>query len=141
MGPGHARTVTLRAAQITDRIEPEAPLYTVDGQKLEPGQSQQVEWQKAGVTVVITRTIVENDIPRTDTRRSQYQPWRAVDLVGTGTPLSLHRSPNEEATSAAICSTLQFLVERRCTPTEEGTAEMSEHARLYGTHRTHYRGR
>ncbi|MFZ4849576.1 MAG: VanW family protein [Caldilinea sp.] len=94
-GTRPARTVTIGAAQITDRIEPEAPLYTVD-ETLEPGQSQQVEWQKAGMTVVITRTIVENDIPRTDTLRSQYQPWRAVYLVGPGTPIPTPE-PNEEA--------------------------------------------
>jgi len=94
-GTRPARTVTIGAAQITDRIEPETPLYTVD-EKLEPGQSQQVEWQKAGMTVVITRTIVENDIPRTDTLRSQYQPWRAVYLVGPGTPIPTPE-PNEEA--------------------------------------------
>ena len=94
-GSRPARTVTIGAAQITDRIEPEAPLYIVD-ETLEPGQSQQVEWQKAGMTVVITRTIVENDIPRTDTLRSQYQPWRAVYLVGPGTPIPTPE-PNEEA--------------------------------------------
>lgn len=94
-GTRPARTVTIGAAQITDRIEPEAPLYTVD-ESLEPGQIQQVEWQKEGMTVVLTRTIVENDTPRTDTLRSQYQPWRAVYLVGPGTPIPTPE-PKEEA--------------------------------------------
>jgi vancomycin resistance protein YoaR len=78
------RTVTVSKPEITDVIKPEAPVYTVD-ESLAPGQIKQVEWQKDGMTVTVTRTIVENGATRTDTLRSKYQPWRAVYLVGPGT--------------------------------------------------------
>ncbi|MFN3334241.1 MAG: VanW family protein, partial [Caldilinea sp.] len=78
------RTVTVSKPEITDVIKPEAPVYTVD-ESLAPGQIKQVEWQKDGMTVTVTRTIVENGTTRTDTLRSKYQPWRAVYLVGPST--------------------------------------------------------
>jgi vancomycin resistance protein YoaR len=78
------RTVTISKPEITDVIKPETPVYTVD-ESLAPGQTKQVEWQKDGMTVTVTRTIVENGTTRTDTLRSKYQPWRAVYLVGPGT--------------------------------------------------------
>jgi len=78
------RTVTVSKPEITDVIKPEAPVYTVD-ESLTTGQTKQVEWQKDGMTVSVTRTIIENGTTRTDTLRSKYQPWRAVYLVGPGT--------------------------------------------------------
>ena len=78
------RTVTVSNPEITDVVKPEAPVYTVD-ESLATGQTNQVEWQKDGMTVTVTRTIVENGTTRTDTLRSKYQPWRAVYLVGPGT--------------------------------------------------------
>lgn len=78
------RTVTISKPEITDVIKPGPPVYTVD-ESLAPGQMKQVEWQKDGMTVTVTRTIVENGTTRTDTLRSKYQPWRAVYLVGPGT--------------------------------------------------------
>lgn len=78
------RTVTVSKPEITDVVKPEAPIYTVDD-SLATGQTKQVEWQKDGMTVTVTRTIVENGTTRTDTLRSKYQPWRAVYLVGPGT--------------------------------------------------------
>ena len=78
------RTVAVSEPVITDVVKPEAPAYTVD-ETLAPGQMKQVEWEKEGMTVAVTRTIVENGTTRTDTLRSNYQPWRAVYLVGPGT--------------------------------------------------------
>jgi vancomycin resistance protein YoaR len=78
------RTVTISKPEITDVIKPGPPVYTVD-ESLAPGQMKQVEWQKDGMTVTVTRTIIENGTTRTDTLRSKYQPWRAVYLVGPGT--------------------------------------------------------
>lgn len=88
------RTVTISKPEITDVIKPGPPVYTVD-ESLALGQMKQVEWQKDGMTVTITRTIVENGTTRTDTLRSQYQPWRAVYLVGPGTV-----TPTPEPTAA-----------------------------------------
>ncbi len=88
------RTVTISKPEITDVIKPGPPVYTVD-ESLAPGQMKQVEWQKDGMTVTVTRTIVENGTTRTDTLRSKYQPWRAVYLVGPGTV-----TPTPEPTSA-----------------------------------------
>jgi vancomycin resistance protein YoaR len=87
------RTVTISKPEITDVIKPGPPVYTVD-ESLAPGQMKQVEWQKDGMTVTVTRTIVENGTTRTDTLRSKYQPWRAVYLVGPGTV-----TPTPEPTS------------------------------------------
>jgi vancomycin resistance protein YoaR len=80
------RTVTVSKPEITDVIKPGAPLYKVD-ESLAPGQIKQVEWEKEGMSVTITRTIVENGTTRTDTLKSLYQPWQAVYLVGPGTPV------------------------------------------------------
>ncbi len=78
------RQVTVGAPQKTDiKPAPEA-LYTVD-ESLAPGQTKQVDWAKQGMTVTVTRTIVENGTTRTDTLRSVYTPWRAVYQVGPGT--------------------------------------------------------
>lgn len=78
------RTVTVSQPAITDIVKPEAPVYTVD-ESLATGQTKQVEWEKEGMSVTVTRTIVENGTTRTDTLKSEYQPWRAVYLVGPGT--------------------------------------------------------
>ena len=37
------------------------------------------------MTVTVTRTIVADGTTRTDTLTSNYEPWRAVYLVGPGT--------------------------------------------------------
>mgnify|MGYP001256816960 CR=1 FL=1 len=83
-GTRPARTVTVSTPAITDVVKPEAPVYTVD-ESLATGQTKQVEWEKEGMSVTVTRTIVENGTTRTDTLKSLYQPWRAVYLVGPGT--------------------------------------------------------
>ena len=64
-------------------IVPAPPaLYTVDA-SLAPGQTKQVDWAAQGMTVEVTRTIIENGVTRTDTLVSKYQPWRAIYLVGS----------------------------------------------------------
>ncbi len=76
------RQVTIGAPVQSDLKPAPPPLYTVDP-SLAPGQRRQVDWEKPGMTVKITRTIVENGQTRTDTLTSVYQPWRAVYLVGS----------------------------------------------------------
>ncbi len=80
------RTVTVSKPEITEVLAPEPPSYVVD-ETLAPGAQNQVEWEKEGMTTRVTRTIVENGTTRTDTLVSQYQPWRAVYLVGPGTAI------------------------------------------------------
>jgi vancomycin resistance protein YoaR len=78
------RQVTLSEPVQSDISQPPAPEYRVD-EALAPGQIRQVEWEKPGMQVAVTRTIVEDGVTRTDTITSHYQPWRAVYLVGPGT--------------------------------------------------------
>ncbi len=80
------RVVTISEPEITEVIEPETPSYVVD-ESLAPGAKQQVEWEKPGMTAKVTRSITEDGTTRTDTLVSQYQPWRAVYLVGPGTEI------------------------------------------------------
>lgn len=65
-----------------DILPPPPALYTVD-ESLAPGQVKQVDWQQQGMTVEVTRTIIEGGATRTETLVSKYQPWRAVYLVGS----------------------------------------------------------
>lgn len=65
-----------------DIVQPPPALYTVDP-SLAPGQIKQVDWQAQGMTVEVTRTIIEGGTTRTETLVSKYQPWRAVYLVGS----------------------------------------------------------
>ncbi len=57
-----------------------------------------VEWEKEGMTVKVTRTIEEDGETRTDTLTSNYQPWRAVYLVGPGTPIPATPTPTPKTT-------------------------------------------
>ena len=52
-----------------------------------------MDWEKEGMTVNVTRTIVENGTTRTDTLVSNYEPWRAVYLVGPGTEIPATPTP------------------------------------------------
>ncbi|MEM7535049.1 MAG: VanW family protein [Chloroflexota bacterium] len=81
-GTNPNRTVTVGTPQTQEVLEPLAPIYSVD-ESLTPGQVKQVEWPKKGLTVSIERTIVEDGQTRTDSLVSQYQPWRAMYLVGS----------------------------------------------------------
>lgn len=78
------RQVTLSEPVQSGISQPSAPEYRVD-EALAPGQIRQVEWEKPGMQVVVTRTIVEDGVTRTDTITSHYLPWRAVYLVGPDT--------------------------------------------------------
>jgi vancomycin resistance protein YoaR len=80
------REVIIGEPVVTDVQEPPAPSYQVD-EGLARGEIDQVEWPKEGMTVTVERTVIENGETRTDTLFSQYQPWRAIYLVGPGTPL------------------------------------------------------
>ena len=76
------RQVIISEPSIRDVLPPPPALYTVD-ESLAPGQSKQVDWEQKGMTVEVTRTIVDGGGTRTETLTSKYQPWRAIYLVGS----------------------------------------------------------
>lgn len=94
------RAVTISEPVQSEVKEPAPPEYRVD-ESLAPGQQKQVEWEQKGMTVTVTRTIVENGTTRTDTVVSRYQPWRAVYLVGPGTEI-----PTAAATATLTTTTV-----------------------------------
>jgi hypothetical protein len=51
--------------------------------------------------VTVTRTIVEDGTTRTDTLTSNYEPWRAVYLVGPGTEIPATPTPVATETAEA----------------------------------------
>lgn len=94
------RDVTISEPVQSEVKVPEPPEYRVD-ESLAPGQQKQVEWEQKGMTVTVTRMIVENGTTRTDTIISRYQPWRAVYLVAPGTEIPTAPTPTETATLTA----------------------------------------
>jgi vancomycin resistance protein YoaR len=97
-GTSPNRTVTVSKPQIANVVQPEPAQYVVD-ESLAAGEKDQVDWAKEGMDVTVTRTIVENGTTRTDTLTSNYEPWRAVYLVGPGTEIPA--TPTPTATEAA----------------------------------------
>jgi vancomycin resistance protein YoaR len=93
------RQVSVGAPVQSEIIDPEPPEYRVD-ESLTAGQRKQVEWEQKGMTVTVTRTIVENGTTRTDTVTSRYQPWRAVYLVAPGTEIPATATPEATPSTA-----------------------------------------
>jgi vancomycin resistance protein YoaR len=91
------RAVTVSKPDIKDVKPPPPPQYVVD-ESLAKDEKKQVDWEKEGMAVTVTRTIVENGTTRTDTLASNYEPWRAVYLVGPGTEIPATPTPTAEAT-------------------------------------------
>ena len=60
------------------------------------------------MTVVVTRTIVEDGVARTDTLASKYEPWQAVYEVGPGTEVPTAVPSETVAPSAEISATFEF---------------------------------
>lgn len=81
-GTKPARQVIISEPLKRDVQPPPPALYTVD-ESLAPGQTKQVDWQQQGMTVEVTRTIIQGGETRTETLVSKYQPWRAIYLVGS----------------------------------------------------------
>lgn len=78
------RQVIINEPVVSEIKAPEPPVYKVD-EELATGIQEQVEWEKEGKTVEVTRTIIQDGEAREDTITSTYQPWQAVILVGPGT--------------------------------------------------------
>ena len=91
------RQVTVSGPVKKDILPPPPALYTLD-ESLAPGQTKQVDWEQSGMTVQVTRTIVENGQTRTETLTSIYDPWRAIYLVGSESqiPVSARATAVEE---------------------------------------------
>lgn len=99
------RTVTVSEPDIKDVKPPPPPQYVVD-ESLAKDEKKQVDWEKEGMTVTVTRTIVENGTTRTDTLASNYEPWRAVYLVGPGTDIPATPTPTPaEGTATPAAAT------------------------------------
>lgn len=88
------RQVTIDDPVVTDIKTPENPVYEVD-ESMATGEQKQVEWEQEGMTVTVTRTIVEDGTTRSDSITSVYQPWRAMYLIGPGT-LAPQAEPGED---------------------------------------------
>lgn len=88
------RQVIISEPVVKDVVEPESPLYRIDESK-EPGAREQVEWEKEGMTVEVTRTVIENGESKSEKLKSIYEPWRAVYLVGPGYPIPEGQSAPE----------------------------------------------
>lgn len=99
-GTKPARDVTISDPVQSEVKTPEPPEYRID-ELLDAGQRKQVEWEQKGMTVTVTRTILENGTTRTDTIVSRYQPWRAVYLVAPGTEIPTTPTPAETTTLTA----------------------------------------
>jgi vancomycin resistance protein YoaR len=97
-GTAPNRTVTVSKPEIKDVKAPKPPQYVVD-ESLAAGAKKQVDWEKEGMTVTVTRTIVEDGTTRTDTLASSYEPWQAVYLVGPGTEIPATPTPTVDATT------------------------------------------
>lgn len=105
-------------------IQPAPPaLYTVDP-SLAPGQIKQVDWAQQGMTVEVTRTIIENGQTRTETLVSKYQPWRAIYLVGSEADIPASaRGAATESVPVASDSTAEAAPAATETATEEPSIE------------------
>jgi vancomycin resistance protein YoaR len=115
---------------VKKEIQPPPPaLYTVD-ESLAPGQTKQVDWQAEGMTVEVTRTIVEGGATRTETLVSKYQPWRAVYLVGSEADIPASaRSAAADAVEVEGDSTTETITEttvEATVPLTEETAPATE---------------
>lgn len=82
-GTSDGRTVKISAPVITNQTPAPPPLYQ-DDPNLPKGQTQQTDFAAPGADVYFTRTVTkDNKIIISDKFVSDYQPWRAVYLVGT----------------------------------------------------------
>jgi vancomycin resistance protein YoaR len=109
------RQVIISEPNKHDILPPPPALYTVD-ESLAPGQIKQVDWQQQGMTVDVTRTIIEGGTTRTETLTSKYEPWRAIYLVGSAADIPA------SARGAAVDS---VPVEGDETTTDSATPEAS----------------
>jgi vancomycin resistance protein YoaR len=83
-GAPTGREVTVSEPVEENVTHPDEPVYR-DDSSLPEGEIKQVEWEKDGVDVTVTRLVKQGEQTlHNDTFVSHYRPWQAVFLVGTG---------------------------------------------------------
>ena len=83
-GSSDGRVSTLTKPVITDQI-PAPPELRQDDPTLTKGVVKQVDWAASGAKVSFKRTVKrDGEVLINETFRSNYRPWQAVFLVGTG---------------------------------------------------------
>jgi vancomycin resistance protein YoaR len=102
---------------------PPPPLYTVD-ESVAPGQRKQVDWEQRGMTVEVTRTIIQGGETRTETLVSKYDPWQAVYLVNS--EAEIPASALTAATEGSVSIQSDSSVEATSAVTEAATEEITE---------------
>jgi len=84
-GVKDGRVVQITSPEITDQINPPPEARIIDP-SIRKGIIRQTEATAQGATVLINRTVTKEDqIILQDTIKSNYRPWQAVYLIGTGT--------------------------------------------------------
>ena len=82
-GTGDGRKATIEGPTIFSQTPPPEPLYQ-DDPSLSEGVTKQVDWSAWGAIVEIKRKVEKDGkVIYSDTFKSNFQPWRAVYLVGT----------------------------------------------------------
>ena len=83
-GTSDGRIATLTKPIVTDQTPPPPDLHQ-DDPTLPRGVIKQVDFSAWGATVIFKRTVVKNGQTLfNETWRSNYKPWQAIYLVGTG---------------------------------------------------------
>lgn len=83
-GTSDGREVTLTKPIITNQTPP-PPEVKQDDPALPKGVVKQVDWAAWGANVSFSRTVRRNsEVTISETWKSNYKPWQAVYLVGTG---------------------------------------------------------
>lgn len=84
-GTSDGRRVEISEPVLSNRRPAPEPLYQ-DDPTLPTGTVKQVDWAAEGLTSVFTRKVYRgDDIVLDDTFKSNFRPWQAVYLRGTGT--------------------------------------------------------
>ncbi|MBN1462416.1 MAG: VanW family protein [Paludibacteraceae bacterium] len=82
-GTPDGRKVEISDSVVTNQSPPPEPVYQEDD-TLTKGVIRQVDFAASGASVSFTRKVTRDDeVLYEDTFRTNYQPWRAVYLVGT----------------------------------------------------------
>jgi len=83
-GTSDGRTVKLTSPVIRNRRPAPEPLYQ-DDPTIPAGTTKQVDWAAQGLTSVFDRTVTRNgEVLIDESFTSNFRPWQAVYLVGTG---------------------------------------------------------
>lgn len=83
-GTSDGRQVSMTTPVVTNQTPAPAPLYQ-DDPTLPKGVTKQIDFAANGATVSFSRTVTKNgSLYIHDTYTSNYRPWQAIFLVGTG---------------------------------------------------------